>query len=87
MVQSVALRLEEYTWLATCGTSRGLLDGYLEFDAGGSSIQFEVERNYVPAGSLSFVPGARRLNPRWYAEKVAVNATALFDHLFFSTFE
>jgi len=87
MVQSVALRLEEYTWLATCGTSRGLLDGYLEFDAGGSSIQFEVERNYVPAGSLSFVPGARRLNPRWYGEKVAVNATALFDHLFFSTFE
>jgi len=87
MVQSVALRLEEYTWLATCGTSRGLLDGYLEFDAGGSSIQFEVERNYVPAGSLSFVPGARRLNPRWYAEKVAVNVTALFDHVFFSAFE
>lgn len=76
-VQSVAPRLEE--------ARRGLLDGYLVFDAGGTSIQYEIERNYVPAGSLSVAIGTRRLNPRsWPAP---MDAAPLLDHLFFTSFE
>jgi hypothetical protein len=87
MVQSVALHLEEYVWMATCGTSPGLLDGFLAFDVGGTSIQFQLERSYIPVGSPTIAVGERRSNPRWYSDQVALNTVALFDHIFFTGFE
>jgi hypothetical protein len=87
IVQSVALYLEEYTWMATCGKSPGLLDGFLAFDAGGTSVQFQLERSYFPAGSLTFATGERRSNPRWYSGQVALDTVALFDHVFFNGFD
>jgi hypothetical protein len=87
MVQSVALYLEEYAWLATCGTSPGLLDGFLAFDAGGTSIQFQRERVYYPAGTLTYTSAERSSNPRWYSDQVPLDTTALFDHVFFNGFE
>jgi hypothetical protein len=86
-VQSVALYLEEYAWMATCGTSPGLLDGFLAFDAGGTSIQFQLERLYYPAGTLTFTSAERRSNPRWYSDQVPLDTAALFDHVFFNGFE
>lgn len=87
IVQSVALHLEQYAWMATCGTSPGLLDGFLAFDAGGTSIQFQLERSYIPAGGLTVAVGERRSNPRWYSDQVPLDTTALFDHVFFNGFE
>jgi hypothetical protein len=72
--------------MATCGATDGLLDGFLEFDAGGTSIQFQVQRVYVPAGDTASMTGERRSNPRWYTDQVPLGA-ALFDHYFASGFE
>jgi hypothetical protein len=87
IVQSVALYLEEYAWMATCGTSPGLLDGFLAFDAGGTSIQFQLERAYLPTGSQTITTGERRSNPRWYSDQAPLDTTALFDHVFFNGFD
>jgi hypothetical protein len=84
--QSVALYLEDYIWMATCGATDGLLDGFLEFDAGGTSIQFQIQRLYEAAGTTTAVTGERRSNPRWYTDQVPLDA-ALFDHYFASGFE
>lgn len=72
------LYMEAFGFLAKCGKFHGILDGFLKFDEGGTRINFQLERSYLPKGSTSFAVGARIENPRWEDDQVAWDWNAVF---------
>ena len=72
------LYMDAYGFLARCGKFNGILDGFLRFDEGGTRINKQLERVYLPANSLTFTPGEKIDNERWYDDKYAWNWDEVF---------
>jgi hypothetical protein len=73
--------IEAYGWLAKCGRFDGVFDHLLQFDAGGTKINFEYEQLVIPAGSLTLTAVGRPIeNPRWSAERFAWDWKTVFGH-------
>ena len=70
--------MDAFGFLAKCGKFHGILDGFLRFDEGGTRINLQLERVYLPADSLTFTPAERIDNPRWDAEQYAWDWNAVF---------
>ena len=72
------LYMDAFGFLARCGKFNGILDGFLRFDEGGTRINKQLERIYLPADSLAVAYGANIDNERWYQAKYPWNWDEVF---------
>jgi hypothetical protein len=72
------LYMDALGFLAKCGQFHGVLDGFLRFDAGGTRINKQLQRIYLPEGSTDFAFGEVIDNPRWTADQVTYDWKTVF---------
>jgi hypothetical protein len=71
--------MEALGFLARCGRFHGILDSFMRFDAGGTRIAKQLERDYLPANTTTIATGERIDNPRWDNEQVTWNWKVVFN--------